>query len=219
MPRPELDEALLLLRKAREDADAVRKLAPDAEIADSIVGFHAQQAAEKALKAVLAGTGDEFPWTHDLRHLIDMLDEAGMPLPERLRETRTLAPWAVEFRYGGTIDDQLDRAQALMLADGALVWAQNQIDGPVTSQPVSPGDRDAGIVRVPASGKHLLPSQPARIVVVLGGRRLEDARWNPRHGPDRERSGVIGIGRAAAGRLAEGQKLLITAIDGGVRLD
>jgi HEPN domain len=35
------------------------------------VGFHAQQAAEKALKAVLAASGDDFPWTHDLRHLMD----------------------------------------------------------------------------------------------------------------------------------------------------
>lgn len=71
MSRPELEEALLLLRKAQEDADAVKKLVPDTDIADSVVGFHAQQAAEKALKAVLAASGDDFPWTHDLRHLMD----------------------------------------------------------------------------------------------------------------------------------------------------
>jgi len=53
LSRPELEEALLLLRKAQEDADAVKKLLPDTDIADSVVGFHAQQAAEKALKAVL----------------------------------------------------------------------------------------------------------------------------------------------------------------------
>ena len=48
MSRPELEEALLLLRKAQEDADAVKKLLPDTDIADSVVGFHAQQAAETA---------------------------------------------------------------------------------------------------------------------------------------------------------------------------
>jgi HEPN domain-containing protein len=60
LPRPELEEARLLLRKASEDAEAVDKLAADVDIADAIVGFHAQQAAEKALKAVLAASGDDF---------------------------------------------------------------------------------------------------------------------------------------------------------------
>ncbi len=100
LSRPELEEALLLLRKAQEDADAVKKLLPDTDIADSVVGFHAQQAAEKALKAVLAASGDDFPWTHDLRHLMDRLQTAGTPLPASLREVRVLIPWAVEFGTG-----------------------------------------------------------------------------------------------------------------------
>jgi HEPN domain-containing protein len=54
LSRPDLEEAQLLLRKAREDADAVSKLAADGDMADAIVGFHAQQAAEKAMKGVFA---------------------------------------------------------------------------------------------------------------------------------------------------------------------
>lgn len=77
MSQPEIEEALLLLRKAQEDLDVVRKLVSDTDIADSAVGFHAQQAAEKALKAVLAASGDDFPWTHDLRHLMDRLEATG----------------------------------------------------------------------------------------------------------------------------------------------
>jgi len=120
----DLEEAMLLLRKAREDADAVEKLAPDLGIADSVVGFHSQQAAEKALKAVLASRGDEFPWTHDLRHLMERLAAIAAPLPDALREVRVLGPWAVEFRYGETIEDQLDRGQALALARGIVAWAE-----------------------------------------------------------------------------------------------
>lgn len=134
MSAPELEEALHLLRKAREDADAVEKLAPDQEIADSVVGFHAQQAAEKAMKAVLAFRGDEFPWTHDLRHLMDRLEGVAMPLPDSLHEVRTLAPWAVEFRYGETIDDQLDREQALELVRGMIAWADVSVDGEAPSR-------------------------------------------------------------------------------------
>ena len=110
MSQPDLEEALLLLRKAREDIDAVKKLTPDSQIADSIVGFHAQQAVEKALKPVLAASGDDFPWTHDLRHLMDRLEAIETPLPATLREVRTLGPWAVEFRYGQTIYWSASRA-------------------------------------------------------------------------------------------------------------
>lgn len=127
MSRPDLEEAQLLLRKAREDADAVGKLAADSSIADAIIGFHAQQAAEKALKAVLAASGDDFPWTHDLRYLIERLADIETPLPSPLHEVRVLGPWAVEFRYGETIDDSLDREQAVGLVSEAIAWAEAQI--------------------------------------------------------------------------------------------
>jgi HEPN domain-containing protein len=219
LSRPELEEALLLLRKAQEDADAVRKLVPDTDIADSVVGFHAQQAAEKALKAVLAASGDDFPWTHDLRHLMDRLQAAGMPLPVSLREVRVLIPWAVEFRYGETIEDLLEREQAMALADEIIVWARDQIEAPAQTQPVRAGDREAGIVRVPSLSKPLFPAERVQLAVVLRGVSLREVRWDPRVGPDRERSGVLGIGKRAASRLTEGETLRITQIDGGVLLD
>jgi HEPN domain-containing protein len=57
---PELEPrqlSAILARKATEDAVALRELAGNSEIADSILGFHAQQAIEKWLKAVLADQG------------------------------------------------------------------------------------------------------------------------------------------------------------------
>ena len=52
--RDALDVARQLLKKARQDEALVRKIGSDTDIADEIVGFHAQQAVEKQLKAVLA---------------------------------------------------------------------------------------------------------------------------------------------------------------------
>ena len=219
MSRPELDEALLLLRKAREDYDAVKKLVPDMDIADSVVGFHAQQAAEKALKAVLAAAGQDFPWTHDLRHLMDRLEAIDRSVPAALRDVHALAPWAVEFRYGETIEDLLEREQALTLAGEIIAWSQNQIDAPAETQPVRPGDRDTGILRVPSCSKPLFPPERTLLTVVLRGVCLGEVRWDPRLGPDRERSGVLGIGKEAASQLTEGERLRITAIDPGVQLD
>ena len=48
------DLARVIATNAERDAVAVEKMAPDPELADDIVGLHAQQAAEKYLKAVLA---------------------------------------------------------------------------------------------------------------------------------------------------------------------
>jgi HEPN domain-containing protein len=72
MPRHDrLDLARVLLARAIDDETLVRKVSADTDIADAIVGFHAQQAVEKAIKGVLAAHGIEFAKTHALGYLID----------------------------------------------------------------------------------------------------------------------------------------------------
>lgn len=87
------------------------------------------------------------------------------------------------------------------------------------TQPVREGDREAGIVRVPSRSKALFPAERMLLAVVLRGVSLREVRWDPPLGPDRERSGVLGIGKDAASRLTDGEMLRIAQIDGGVRLD
>jgi hypothetical protein len=129
-----------------------------------------------------------------------------------------LGPWAVEFRYGETIDDPLDREQATALVTDAIAWAEEQIgkDSSGQAQPIRASDHDDGVVRVPQSSKRLLPAKGCQIEVVLRGLDLGEVRWEPR---DQRRSGRIGIGKEAAARLAEGDVLLITLLDDAIRLD
>lgn len=87
------------LRKADQDMTVLEKWQQDPDIADEILGFHAQQAAEKMLKAVLAYQGIESPLTHRLTDLIDLGKEHNIALPDRLEDVRFLTPFAVEFRY------------------------------------------------------------------------------------------------------------------------
>lgn len=61
-PEPTNQEAILV-RKAAADAIAVRELAGNPEITDEIIGFHAQQAIEKWLKALMAHRG-LLQWLH-----------------------------------------------------------------------------------------------------------------------------------------------------------
>jgi HEPN domain-containing protein len=59
-PSPErLEYARVLLRRAQGDVAACRLLAEDPEMANEVVGFHAQQAVEKALKVGLVLRGVE----------------------------------------------------------------------------------------------------------------------------------------------------------------
>lgn len=87
------------LSKANQDMTVIEKWIKDPDIADEILGFHAQQAAEKMLKAVLAYQEIDFPFTHRLSDLIDLSKEHDICLPDRFEDVRFLTPFAVEFRY------------------------------------------------------------------------------------------------------------------------
>lgn len=72
---------------------------------DEIFGFHAQQAVEKALKAWLAVLGVQFPKTHDLKLLLDLLGERGVPT-EGLQSFVDLNAFAVQYRYESLYSDE-----------------------------------------------------------------------------------------------------------------
>ncbi len=61
--------------------------------------FHTQQAAEKFLKAALVWHQVEFPKSHDIGRLTDLLETVDTHLADRVREASVLTPYAVEARY------------------------------------------------------------------------------------------------------------------------
>ena len=80
------------------------------------VCFHAQQAAEKYLKARLIEARIPVPRTHDLEVLLD-LARAVEPAWERLRaDLRALTSMGVEVRYPGFTADAEDAAESLRAA-------------------------------------------------------------------------------------------------------
>lgn len=93
------DHVALLMEKAAQDEYVLDKILTDARAPIEIFGFHAQQAAEKMLKAVLAQAAVEYPISHRLAELIDLARDNGMELPGHLEDIRLLTPFAVEFRY------------------------------------------------------------------------------------------------------------------------
>ncbi len=64
--------------------------------------FHAQQAAEKCLKAYLALSRVEFPHTHNLTKLVELCAGVDPAFRSLLPVVAALTPYAVELRYDET---------------------------------------------------------------------------------------------------------------------
>ncbi len=119
----QFDLARELLAHARDDERAARALLPAGEVSDTIVGFHAQQAVEKALKAALASIGAQFPFTHNLGLLMQLCEDAQLALPQSLAEVDMLTPYAAQVRYGSAPAITVSRTAALELATETIEWA------------------------------------------------------------------------------------------------
>jgi HEPN domain-containing protein len=63
--------------------------------------FHAQQAAEKYLKALLTWHQIEFPKTHAIEQLLDLVKQADAETASSLRDAVALTPYGVDIRYPG----------------------------------------------------------------------------------------------------------------------
>jgi HEPN domain-containing protein len=129
-PREWLNRARSSLTKAREGAAF-----PEIYLED--LCFDAQQAAEKAIKAVLLHLGVGFPYVHDLSLLLTRVEQAGQAVQEPVRAAAALTEYAVETRYPGVFEPvtQEEFEEAVRLAEVVLVWAQDVVDPPPPVQP------------------------------------------------------------------------------------
>ena len=102
-------------RKARRrDEKILFRLIDEDDIPDDGLGFHAQQAVEKTIKAVLPA--DDLP---------------------------NLSPWAAELRYSRRPEDVPDRPEMRSLVEQTKVWAESQLKGDYdsSSRPIAQLDR------------------------------------------------------------------------------
>lgn len=116
-------EAAGWLMRARDDLGAAHKLLAEPDPFPATAAYHCQQAAEKALKALIASTDTPVPKTHDLRALIERcvaVDETLSVLRDACDE---LTPFATEFRYPTDAPDPTpgEVTQALKLSELIVV--------------------------------------------------------------------------------------------------
>lgn len=88
--------------------------------------FDAQQAAEKAIKALLIHRGVAFPYVHDLADLITLLQQSGEMVPETVREAGRLTRFAVVTRYQGVLEPVTyeEYQEAVTIAEKVVRWVE-----------------------------------------------------------------------------------------------
>lgn len=111
------------LTKSQQDLKSAEWLISSPDNLYNAVGFHCQQAAEKAVKAYLTWRDEPFEKTHSLVALISKCLPFD-PAFENLRiAATTLTPYAVTFRYPGELPELAmeEAKQAIKLAH--QVWS------------------------------------------------------------------------------------------------
>lgn len=99
---------------------------PDSYLED--LCFDAQQAAEKAIKALMIKRGIDFPYIHDLAQLLSLLKESGEEIPDAVGQARKLTRFATVTRYpmNQAVTEQ-HYTEAIAIAEAVLRWAEERI--------------------------------------------------------------------------------------------
>jgi HEPN domain-containing protein len=124
------DHALALLARAEGDLYVVRRLQTEPDAPRWVLGFHAQQGVEKALKAVLSAAGLAYPRTHNLVMLAELLRTAALPLPPDCEEFGRLTPFGVALRYEDIAADEplpLEPVRLEAVVAGTIGWARERL--------------------------------------------------------------------------------------------
>ncbi len=118
------------LNRARSNLAHAQGVGPEILLED--LCFDAQQAAEKAVKAVFIHRGEVFPYIHELKELLAILKRNGLKIPNYVWEADKLSPFAVVTRYPGRVGPVTSRkyGRSIRIATAVLRWAERQIGEP-----------------------------------------------------------------------------------------
>ena len=116
------------LNRARSNL-ALANTDPVSELYFEDLCYNAQQAAEKAIKAVCIEYAISYPYVHDLAALVTILMDNGVAVPDTVKESAKLTRFAVAMRYPRlhlpVREDEYRRA--ILIAETVVRWAERII--------------------------------------------------------------------------------------------
>ncbi len=95
--------------------------------------FDCQQSVEKALKALLMSQDVDFPLTHSIGRLLELVESIGIEIPETVLQAAELTEYAVSARYLGELEElrQQEYEEALEKAIKTFEWVKKIIKNEV----------------------------------------------------------------------------------------
>jgi HEPN domain-containing protein len=123
------DVTLAWLKRARSDLQLGRAALDTKGVLPEDAAFHAQQCAEKALKALLLHREAAFPKTHAIEVLLDLLKTHGMNIPKGVDESFELSDYAAQTRYPAEWEPvtKTEARKAIERAGLVLAWVESQL--------------------------------------------------------------------------------------------
>lgn len=118
------------LRRSKSDLQLGKAALHTQDVLPEDACFHAQQCAEKALKALLFQLDISFPRTHAIEVLLDLLKSNELNIPNGVDEAFELSQYAVQTRYPGEweVVTQSEARGALERAALVLAWVEAQVN-------------------------------------------------------------------------------------------
>lgn len=125
-----LQRAREWLKRAKSNLARVKAGRISEDILYEDLCFDAQQAVEKALKALCIIHGIKFSKVHDIAYLMELLGKGNIKIPKRLQRAKILTDYAVETRYPGDyipVDEDMYE-DALKLAERIVSWVEKILE-------------------------------------------------------------------------------------------
>ena len=115
------------LNRARSNLSRAKSRIPEVYLED--LCFDAQQAAEKAIKALLVKKGIAFPYVLDIAYLLTLVEQTAVQIPDPVRRAEDLTRYAVVTRYPGLTEpvSESHYRDALLSAEAVVRWAEEEI--------------------------------------------------------------------------------------------
>ncbi len=127
---------------------------------------------------------------------------------ERKSELATrLAAWSCKARCTST-------TAAAPATQNSICAVSSHLSNVARTQRITSTDLANGQIRLPREAKALFPSTRTRLPITLRRNTL-DARYDPRIGPDRERSAVLYMNKSCLSSIADGEVLQVSRDSSG----
>jgi len=118
------------LKRARSNMERAKAGKASEGILYEDLCFDCQQAVEKSLKGLLTHIGVDFPWTHSIAKLTELIEETGMDIPEYVKDSIILTVYAVSTRYPGNQEpvDEDEYKEAVEIAERVYHWVLSKLE-------------------------------------------------------------------------------------------